>query len=56
MRRVIVAALTCFAILPFLVAAAPVWNPAPWLDDLAQIRTAIDRDYPNRDWLKTSQG
>lgn len=32
-------------------AAAARWDPAPWLDDLAQLRAAIDRDYPNRDWL-----
>lgn len=35
----------------FLTAAAPGWNPAPWLTDLAQVRAAIDRDYPNLDWL-----
>lgn len=34
-----------------LIAAAPVWDPGPWLSDLAQIRTAIDETYPNRDWL-----
>jgi hypothetical protein len=51
MRRLAVAALACFAILPFLARAAPAWNPAPWLADLAQIRAAIDHDYPNRDWL-----
>lgn len=51
MRRVVFTALTCFAMLSCLAAAAPAWDPAPWLDDLAQVRTAIDRDYPNRDWL-----
>ena len=36
-----------------LAAAAPAaaWDPAPWLADLQQIRIAVDRDYPNRDWL-----
>jgi hypothetical protein len=36
-----------------LAAAAPAvsWDPAPWLADLQQIRAAVDRDYPNRDWL-----
>ncbi len=32
-------------------APAPRWDPAPWLADLQQIRAAVDRDYPNRDWL-----
>lgn len=39
------------ATLIFSLAASPAWNPEPWLDDLRQIRTAIDRDYPNREWL-----
>jgi hypothetical protein len=39
------------ATLFFSLAAAPVWDPAPWLADLDQIRAAIERDYPNRDWL-----
>jgi hypothetical protein len=36
-----------------LAAAAPAaaWDPDPWLTDLQQIRAAVDRDYPNRDWL-----
>lgn len=34
-----------------LVAAAPVWDSCPWLADLAQIRAAIETNYPNRDWL-----
>lgn len=33
------------------VAAAPAWNPLPWLADLQEIRLAIDTRYPNRDWL-----
>lgn len=42
----------CLPILAFLsLAAAPIWNPAPWLADLEQIRMAIERNYPNRDWL-----
>ncbi|MFS0737108.1 S41 family peptidase [Sphingomonas sp. 1P06PA] len=35
----------------FLIAAAPAWDPAPWLDDLGQFRSAIERDYPNLEWL-----
>lgn len=35
----------------FTMAAAPAWNPAPWLADLSQMRVLIDRDYPNLDWL-----
>ncbi|MEG3147977.1 S41 family peptidase [Sphingomonas sp. RT2P30] len=50
MRRFARAVVSC-ALLPLLLAAAPAWDPAPWLADLGQIRTAIDRDYPNRDWL-----
>jgi Peptidase family S41 len=37
--------------LALLLAAAPAWDAAPWLADLRQLRVAIDRDYPNRDWL-----
>jgi Peptidase family S41 len=39
------------AALPILLAGSVPWNPEPWLRDLAQIQTAIDTDYPNRDWL-----
>ncbi len=39
------------ALLSLSVASAPAWNSAPWLADLDQIRLALDRDYPNRDWL-----
>jgi len=49
-RRLLLAVLA-----PLMVAAsataAPIWDPGPWLGDLAQIRAAVDRDYPNRDWL-----
>lgn len=42
----------CLSIVAFLsLAAAPVWNPAPWIADLDQLRMAIDHSYPNRDWL-----
>lgn len=43
-----------FAFLPIILLASmgsSSWNPELWLADLAQIRTSIDRDYPNRDWL-----
>jgi hypothetical protein len=50
MSRLTKAITPCFA--PFLlVAAAPAVNSAPWLADLAQIRAALDNNYPNRDWL-----
>ncbi len=39
-----------------LVAAAPGWDATPWLADLAQIRTAIDDKYANRDWLTKTRG
>jgi hypothetical protein len=42
----------CLPIIAFLsLAAAPVWNPAPWIADLDQLRMAFDHSYPNRDWL-----
>ncbi len=39
-----------------IVATAAFASPSsydakPWLDDLAQMRAAIDEHYPNRDWL-----
>jgi hypothetical protein len=50
MSRLTKAITSCFV--PFLlVAAAPAWNSAPWLADLAQIQAAVDNNYPNRDWL-----
>jgi hypothetical protein len=33
-------------------AQAPVWNPQPWVDDLAQVRTVLDTKYANLEWLK----
>ncbi|MEN2784841.1 S41 family peptidase [Sphingomonas qilianensis] len=43
---------TVLAVAAFLsLAAAPAWDPAPWLADLAQFRAAIVRDYPNLEWL-----
>jgi Peptidase family S41 len=50
MRRCTKAIAACLAPL-LLIAAAPTWTPDPWLEDLAQIRTAVETDYPNRDWL-----
>jgi hypothetical protein len=47
--------LALFVALPLVLAGSAPWNPQPWLGDLAQIRTAIDRDYPNRDWLITER-
>ncbi len=42
--------------IPFLLtAASPDWNPDPWIADLAQVRGAIDEDYPNRDWLTSER-
>lgn len=41
----------CLLFATFLSAAAPEWNPDPWLADLQQLRTTIDDRYPNRDWL-----
>tara|TARA_R110000868_G_C10880405_1_gene762908 strand:- start:66 stop:1508 length:1443 start_codon:yes stop_codon:yes gene_type:complete len=48
-RRLKTACLSVIAML--LIAAAPAWDPTPWLDDLKQFRAAIDKDYPNLDWL-----
>jgi hypothetical protein len=36
-------------------AAPPSFDTAPWLEDLTQIRTAIDERYPNRDWMTTER-
>jgi Peptidase family S41 len=47
--------LSLIVAMPLLLAGSATWNPQPWLGDLAQIRTAIDRDYPNRDWLITER-
>lgn len=49
MRAVKAALLGLLAVM--LMASAPAWDAAPWLADLAQLRAAIDRDYPNREWL-----
>ena len=46
-----VKAILSLTVLILLGAAQPAWNSAPWLADLAQIRAAIDKSYPNRDWL-----
>ena len=53
-RRAIGHALFCILPLLFLStaqAAVKGWDSAPWLADLAQMRAAMERDYPNRDWL-----
>lgn len=39
-----------------LLCAAADWSPQPWLDDLAQLRVAIDEKYANRDWLTGERG
>lgn len=48
-RRVSAAFLA--AVLAISLAAAPAWDPVPWLADLGQVRDLIDSNYPNRDWL-----
>ncbi len=50
MRRLVRVMLT-WAAAPLLLAAVPEWSPAPWLTDLAQMRTAVERSYPNLGWL-----
>lgn len=43
-----------------LLMASPVlaqdWSPDPWLADLAQMRTAVETKYANRDWLEQERG
>lgn len=43
-----------------LLLASPVlaqdWSPDPWLADLAQMRTAVETKYANRDWLERERG
>lgn len=36
-------------------AQPPAWSPQPWLDDLAQARTAIETRYANLEWLLTER-
>lgn len=31
---------------------APLWSPQPWLEDLAQMRAALDEKYANLEWLR----
>jgi hypothetical protein len=33
-------------------AEVPAWTSKPWLDDLAQMRSAVDSKYANLDWLR----
>ena len=51
---------TVAAALALLIAApaaaqTPAWNPQPWVEDLAQIRAAMDAKYANLDWLLTER-
>lgn len=39
-----------------LLCGGASWSPQPWLDDLAQIRVALDEKYANRDWLTGERG
>jgi hypothetical protein len=36
-------------------AQPPAWTPQPWLDDLAQARSAIETKYANLEWLLTER-
>lgn len=36
---------------PAQAQPASGWDAAPWLEDLAQLRTALEEKYANRDWL-----
>jgi hypothetical protein len=36
-------------------AQAPAWSPKPWLDDLAQMRKAVEAKYANIEWLRTER-
>ncbi|HEX8375007.1 MAG TPA: S41 family peptidase, partial [Geminicoccaceae bacterium] len=36
-------------------AQAPAWDPQPWVEDLAQIRAAMDAKYANMEWLLTER-
>lgn len=48
--RIVQAILLTMAFAVPLGATAP-WNATPWIDDLNQIRAAVESQYPNRDWL-----
>ncbi|HEX8642898.1 MAG TPA: S41 family peptidase [Allosphingosinicella sp.] len=56
MRKTL-AALAAFCALLVAPAAAqpPAWNPQPWLEDLAQMRAAIETKYANLDYLLTER-
>jgi hypothetical protein len=43
-------ALSALALPTSLSAAAPVFDPAPWLEDLTQVRAALARHYANLEW------
>ena len=48
-RRALVVAMALFA---GATAQAQSWSPEPWLQDLAQIREALESKYANLDWLR----
>ncbi len=38
------------------IGAAPAFDPAPWLEDFAQVRAAMTAKYANLDWAVTNRG
>ena len=40
---------------PALAQPAPAWSPQPWIEDLAQMRGAIETKYANLEWLLTER-
>ena len=47
-----------FAAIALLSAAAPAfaYDPAPWIEDVRQIRAALGSRYPNLEWLTVERG
>ncbi|WP_188054336.1 S41 family peptidase [Sphingosinithalassobacter sp. CS137] len=50
----IAAALAALTPLPAL--AQPAWDPQPWLEDVAAMRTAFLTKYANREWIERERG
>jgi len=54
-RTALAAALAAIALGGAGAAQAPAWSAKPWLDDLAQMRQAVESKYANIEWLRTER-
>lgn len=56
MRKSLVAAAAAFLMGSAPAAAQPdSWSPEPWLEDLTELRTALETKYANLQWLLTER-